>query len=608
MPYCRVRLILCLLCSAVGFASAESAPVTAETNAVMEWSVAVEGRLLEEVSLAGDAWTVGPLLGALPDVSVRNQGFGGAQADISIRGGAFNSSGLLLGGLALRNPQTEHFQCDLSAPDGTFLAPDVLTGIDRFAVSPGHPSGAVAFDFAPIEAGGLVAAGAGESGHRLARIRHGTRWRDERVDFGAAGFASWDAADRTDGQPDNYLRRWSVGARGDVLTDAGRFDLLAVGTRREFGARGFYGTPLTRPSEERVEDVLILAGFSSGDRAEDRAGRLTAAYRRTEDAYWYNGQQAGNPSRHASDVWAIHGDAVRPLGSGFRLAVRGDALWERITSASLGDHGRGQISAAVLPGWRCGAWELTVGGAAEGFSDDRPAWLPAAGVVWTPAEGHRVFASYSESVRQPSYTEYNYNNPTSLGNQGLVRQQTRTTELGWRGSWGHTAGGVTAFAERGRNVVDWARLQAPDTFYRAINLNTVDSYGLTADAMAAVGDGLDLLISGTLLHKRCDAPIYASRYALDYPEQHLRVDLRWQPSRAWDVRVWQGIGRMAANPLRHGGRTRADAGGEVRWQVPRVSGLTLALGVANLWDSAFEVYAGQPQAGRRIYTVAEWRW
>jgi hypothetical protein len=86
------------------------------------------------------------------------------------------------------------------------------------------------------------------------------------------------------------------------------------------------------------------------------------------------------------------------------------------------------------------------------------------------------------------------------------------------------------------------------------------------------------------------------------------MDVRWRPMRVWDVRIWQGVGRMAENPLRQGGRTRLDGGGEIRWRVPQIADLTLALGVANSWDSGFETYAGQPQAGRRVYTVVEYRW
>ncbi len=587
----------------------EQPSAAAGTNGPPDWVVEVEDRLLREISCAGDAWTAVPLLDALPGVAARNQGFGGVQTDISVRGGAFNSSGLLVGGLALRNPQTEHFQCDLSVPGGMFHAPALLTGIERFAVSQGHPSGAVAFDFAPIETGGLVSAGAGEAGQLLARLRQGARWKEEDgADSGVAGFASWDAADRTDGQPDNDLRRWSLGGQGQYMTDAGQLDLLAVGTVRAFGARGFYGTPLTRPSEERVEDVLAMVGYTGGDRSEDRAERLTVALRRTEDTYWYNGQAAGKPSHHVSDVYALHGDAVRPLGGGFRLAVRGDGVWERVTSESLGDHERGHLAAAVLPGWRHGNWDFTAGVAAEAFSDDRPAWLPAAGVSYRPSDTQRIFANISEAVRQPSYTEYNYNNPTSLGNRGLDRQHTRTAEAGWRGSWSGTEGGVTLFHEKGRDVVDWVRLQASDTFYRAVNLDTVTSYGLTADAVTAVADDLDLLVSGMLLHKSSDEPFYASRYALDYTAQQLRADVRWRPARAWDVRLWQRVAYMEQNPLRSGGRTRVDTGGEIRWQVPQVAGVTLVVGVANLWNGAFEVYPGQPEAGRRFYTVAEFRW
>jgi len=65
---------------------------------------------------------------------------------------------------------------------------------------------------------------------------------------------------------------------------------------------------------------------------------------------------------------------------------------------------------------------------------------------------------------------------------------------------------------------------------------------------------------------------------------------------------------MADNPLRRRGGRRWLIGAEARWQPSRVPGLTWTAGVANLLDGDFEVYVGQPEAGRQCYLLAEYRW
>ena len=101
----------------------------------------------------------------IPGVSLRKQGEGSPQADMSVRGAPFSSSGYLLGGVAIRNAQTEHWQFDAPLPAEWFFAPTLLTGLDRFRVSLGHPSGSVALELAPLMANGRrIAGGGGEKG------------------------------------------------------------------------------------------------------------------------------------------------------------------------------------------------------------------------------------------------------------------------------------------------------------------------------------------------------------------------------------------------------------------------------------------------------------
>ena len=59
---------------------------------------------VEAASLAPTARPGPSLLKDVPGLTLRDQGSGGPQTDLSVRGSPFNSTGLLLGGLTLRNP------------------------------------------------------------------------------------------------------------------------------------------------------------------------------------------------------------------------------------------------------------------------------------------------------------------------------------------------------------------------------------------------------------------------------------------------------------------------------------------------------------------------
>ena len=563
---------------------------------------------VEALSLAPTARPGPSLLRDTPGLSLRDQGSGGPQTDLSIRGGPFNSSGLLLNGLTLRNAQTEHWHADVPAPEVWFGAPTVLTGLDRFRTAPGHPSGSVALDLAPMtENLRSVTAGAGDKG-----LFFGNALATETEPFkggiaGASGFLSFDRSSQTDGYADNDLTRATAGGRIGAVSDALQGDLITATSWREFGARGFYGTAPKYPAEERVQDDLVAGSLLfTGD--PRNPARLTAAWRRTDDTYWLDrDNHAFYENAHTTDFFALHGDTRRTFSDAFSIDLRGDGDLETIDSSSLGDHTRSHGSFAALPNVTVGALTFTLGGSLDVFTEDSPAWLPAAGVEWALSDAHTLFLTYTEAVRQPSYTELNYESPSSLGNAGLERQQTRTTELGWKGQADIFKWKTTLFYEQGQNIVDWIRT-APGSRWTAVNLDDVRTYGLAADGCAALTAdtevGLDLLA----LAKACDTAYYASRYALDYPDASAGATLRHRLTRDLLVRVRQGVSKYESNPVREHDDWFVNTCAELQWRLPRVTGFTLNAGVDNLLDDDFQIYPGQEAAGRRFFGSLAYAW
>jgi len=563
---------------------------------------------VEALSLAPTARPGPSLLKDVAGLALRDQGSGGPQTDLSVRGGPFNSSGLLLNGLTLRNAQTEHWHADVPAPEVWFGAPTVLTGLDRFRSAPGHPSGSVALDLAPMtEDLRSATAGAGNKG-----LLFGNALATETEPFkggiaGASGFMSFDRSSQTDGYSDNDLTRATAGGRIGAVSDALQGDLITATSWREFGARGFYGTAPAYPAEERVQDALVAGSLRTlGDPLNP--ARLTAAWRRTDDTYWLDrNNHAFYENDHTTDFFALHGDTRRTLSEAFSVDLRADGDLETIDSSSLGDHTRSHGSLAVLPNYAVGALTFTLGGSLDVFSTDTPAWLPAAGVEWALSDTHTLFLTYTEAVRQPSYTELNYESPSSLGNAGLERQQTRTTELGWKGQADIFNWKTTLFYEDGQNIVDWIRT-APGSRWTSVNLDNVHTYGFAADGRAALTSDTDVGLDLLALAKDCDTAFYSSRYALDYPDASAGATLRHRLTRDLLVRLRQGASKYESNPVREHDDWFLNTCAEIQWRLPRVTGFTLNAGVDNLLEDNFQIYPGQEAAGRRFFGSLAYAW
>ena len=564
---------------------------------------------VEALSLAPTARPGPALLKDVPGLSLRDQGIGGAQTDLSVRGSPFNSTGLLLNGLTLRNAQTEHWHADVPAPEVWFGQPSVLTGLDRFRAAPGHPSGSVGLDLAPMtENLRTVTLGAGNKG-----VLFGNALATETMPLanggtaGASGFLSFDRADQTDGYRDNDLIRATAGGRVGAASESLQGDLVTAYSWREFGARSFYGTAPSYPAEERLEQSLLAGSLLfTGD--PSNPARLTAAWYRTDDTYWLDRRNhAFYENEHVTDFIALHGDIRHTFSDAFAIDLRADGDIETIDSPSLGDHTRSHASLAALPNLTVGRLIFTLGGSLDVFSSDTAAWLPAAGIEWSVTDAHTLYLSYTEAVRQPSYTELNYESPSSLGNAGLERQRTRTAELGWKRRMDSSTWRACLFYEAGENVVDWLHLQAGDR-WTAANLDDIQTWGFTADGRLALSGDTDLSLDLLVLDKDSGTAFYASRYAMDYPEAAAGATLRHRFTRDLLVRLRQSVSKYADNPSRQHDDWFIDTDVECQWRLPRMQGVTLNAGIDNLFGDDFQLYPGQEAAGRRFFASLAYAW
>jgi hypothetical protein len=483
----------------------------------------------------------------------------------------------------------------------------VLTGLDRFRAAPGHPSGSVSLDLAPLrESQRAVTAGAGSKGVLFGNmLATEAGMLEGGAAVGASTFLSFDRADQTDGERDNDLTRTAAGARVGAASDALQATSSPPSLARIRRAR-FYGTDPKYPAAERKSDAL-LAGTLRFTDDPLQPSRLSAAWLRTEDTYWLDRRRhAFFENDHTTDFLAIHGDTRRTFNENFSVDLRADADLESIRSSSLGDHTRSHASLAVLPNLSAGPFTWTAGGSLDLFSGDSSAWLPAAGVEWALSDASALFLSYTEAVRQPSYTELNYESPSSLGHAGLKRQRTRTAEAGWKGQAERLTWRAALFHESGANIVDWLKREPADVGGGQSGRHR--DWGITAEARLDLSADTD--IGADLL-----APREAVRHRL--LRQPLRdglsgcragLTVRHRFTRDLLLRVRQGVSNYAGNRVRAHDDWFLNTGAEMQCRLPAVERATFNAGVSNLLDDDFQHYPGQEPAGRRFYASITFSW
>lgn len=153
--YSPPRMLVCVLLAA-GLSRAQEGTNTFE-------QLTVTARPISAGNVQGLPDSVASLLVWQPGVLVKPQGNHAVQNDLSIRGSSFSGAGLSVAGLALDNPQTEHFLSELPLPPSILGPPRLLTGVDQARATEGHLVGTIAFDFPTMTPERLVAAGVGEN-------------------------------------------------------------------------------------------------------------------------------------------------------------------------------------------------------------------------------------------------------------------------------------------------------------------------------------------------------------------------------------------------------------------------------------------------------------
>lgn len=556
-----------------------------------------------------------------PRVDIQARNFAEGQADVTIRGGIFESTGFSVGALALTDPQTGHYFAEIPIAPAMLTAPEVVTGADLALRGTNATSGAVAYGWRPVRTAGAVSIGAGEHGLWRSDIYQGYSLAPAASGLTvAADFAvAHSEADGPIANGDHEFDR--VNGRLQFAGATWQTDLFAGYQAKFFGWPNLY-TPFNSNESENLQTVLFAANhrvdFGGGDFLE-----LGGYHRRNKDDYAFNRFAPVGPVRPFNHTTWVTGASLggrRAVGS-VAWNFHGEALNDDLRSTSLTSgryRSRTLTKIAVVPerSWPAadgGAVTLKAGAAYDHSNRGKDAVSPIVEVARTrpSAALRRVHLSYAEATQVPSYTALNSSATAGLfrGNPNLGRETSRNLELGVSGTLAGWTGQAAVFWRRDDALVDW-------TFRRGVTARTANAVDVDTTGFELVGRrswaAVDLVIGYTGLTKDSDyrgAAVDASFYALNYARHRLTAALTWRLGAGFELRMDNVVRLQADNILRtQGGDDAVFSALAVAYRPEGWRGFEATVQVENLWDSEFQEIPAVPASPRQIAAGVSYVW
>lgn len=440
------------------------------------------------------------VLGFLNGVDLRQRGPFGAQADVSIDGGSFEQTLILVNGAKVSDAQTAHHNLNLPIPLDAIERIEVLRGAAARIYGVNALTGAINIITKSVEQTSVHAnVYTGSSFKKQeeedkdgiyyhAGTQIGVSWAGEKHQH-----QLFYNKEKSNGQ------RYNTASQNDKLFYQGN---LAFDSHNEmewqgsymynrFGANGYYAAPGDKESEEIVETVF--ASLSSRHQLSERfyfSPRVTNRY--NEDDYrYFKHDLATARSRHYTNALSMELNSryQTDFGDfGFGLESR----FDRIASSNMGDHDRNNHGAYTeFRTERINNMTVNVGAYINYNTQYGWQVYPGIDLGYNITPEWKIVFNTGSSQRIPSFTDLYLNQrPGNIGNPDLSSENAWQTEGALKFQRANFIAHAGYFYRNIRDFIDWVRPNVDEPFQpfnrgrnKVHGLNTNFLYTFQADAI-----------------------------------------------------------------------------------------------------------------------------
>jgi iron complex outermembrane receptor protein len=470
--------------------------------------------------------SVSDLLKSIVGLDVRQRGPNGVLSGVAVRGGTFEQTAILLNGANLTNPQTGHYNLDLPLNLSDIERIEIIQGPSSLLYGAGAFSGGINIVTQKNSSTGLSLEAKG-GGHKLVEVN-----AREAVKTGAsghslsAGYASSEGyIQNSDYQIINALWESNFSINGNTS-----LDFQAGVNDKKYGANTFFSAAYPNQYDE-TRSLFAAIKASTGTKLKV-----------TPQLYWnrhfdhfqlIRNSQIGE-NFHRTDVSGLNLNIQYRWKAGIS-SFGGEIRNENIISSNLGKDtiynrkpylltdNRTNFSAFFEHSFVFERFTANLGLLANyntAFTDDAGLY-PSINAAYRISSNWKVFASWNNAVRTPSFTDLYYKGATHEGNSDVRPEKSTSFELGVQYNHPVVSASANGFYMKGINLIDWVKKNAEDK-WESRNLTDLDKTGFEANVTLNVArifpklSGTRLSLGYMYMHQTKESSGWISNYVMDY--------------------------------------------------------------------------------------------
>ncbi|KAA3609997.1 MAG: TonB-dependent receptor [Calditrichaeota bacterium] len=557
------------------------------------------------------AQSIPELLENVSGVDVLQRGTQGVQADISMRGAGFNQTLILVDGTKMSDPQTGHHNMNLPVDISDIKRIEILKGPGSRLYGPNAFGGVIniitkSSDQLELSVGGLI----GEHSLYNSQINFSLPHNNgfTRLTIAKAG---------SDGYKFNTaFHNLNVSQNSELIFDDLTFSIASGYNEKHFGANNFYIPIFPNPFQYEETDLFFLKGALKY-KIENLVLSTQTSFRGHNDTYFWN-KNTSSPNKHQSNSVTTefnaqlnHKFGITSFGAEYTsedFESNSLGIEEKRNSNGLFTHQRANSGFFVQHQVAFNQLILSVGGSLYNYSGQGWHGWPGADVSYKLSENSKIYSSYSEGFRVPTYTNLYLNFPATsspfvraFGNPDLKNEKSHNYEVGYAFHNSHINVEAAVFQRNDKNLIDYV-FNETDTLYRAENFTKLVTKGFES-SFKILNPGLgfnSLFIQYSFLDLNVDLVGKKTIYALTHFKHQIIGGLNYSIpfldhlNQSWRIRY--------EDRLLPSQQTTVDT--RISWKRPSFH---MFLDITNILDEKYEDLPGVPMPGRWLKIGFEYK-
>lgn len=489
------------------------------------------------------AQNLNDLLRFVAGVDIRQRGAFGTQADISIRGGSYDQTLILLNGVNVTDPQTGHHNLNLPIDLESIERIEILLGPAAKSFGPNAFNGAVNIITGNSKQNHIHSSGMfGQSGLYKASVNISNTVRNFGHFLSISRMSSDGYIKNTDFSTANIFYQARYKYKG------GTIDFQTGYNTKDFGANSFYS--LNYPNQfEATKTGFVSLKYQRNTRIKFaptfylRRNLDLFELKRNNDSVPFNHHQTSTQGLNIN-VWTTHRLGKTSIGVDLRNEhiisnVLGNMLntpvevpnfnnvfytkyYNRMNTGIYTEH---TVSWKMLT--------VTAGVMAHHNSNLKGFGIyPGIDISYRLNDYFKLYSSANKTLRMPTFTDMFYKSPVQQGNPGLKPEEAVTIEGGIKYNSSFLKGNFTAFRRWGYNMIDWVKNPSPDSIiwrgmnHAQINLTGMEySLTLTPPQTGPLERIQSIRLSYSFLQADSNRNNMLSKYALDYLSNQITTSI-----------------------------------------------------------------------------------